>query len=403
MLQQYLGIHKAVGVGITVNRDGTLLVNACCVSANANRLDFVTKISGLRSVEELTAHFPPKSLISLNINGRGVLHKQVEKVETLSQNNFSKIFPNANIEDFYVQNFISGDWSFISVIRRTDGNDIIEQLQQSGFTPVMLSLGPFPVFTVLPQLNLYDAELIFDGHQISRDEAGNWIKYQYHEAARSPFPIKAESEKIDEVLLLAYASAFQLVMSQRIEPVKADVETLEEALAETLSKKKLQVYGSVVLACTFLLLLVNFVLFSSLSADNAQLAYRVSSTAKNTSDVKNIQDSIKSKELELQQLGWDGGVSKARLIDQMAACLPPDIRWKQVDINPEDNNESRIQRTLIFKNRQIRVTGLSDKVIPVNEWIARIKTQHWVREVALDNYLFNSEANTGQFTITVSY
>jgi Tfp pilus assembly protein PilN len=192
-------------------------------------------------------------------------------------------------------------------------------------------------------------------------------------------------------------------MSQRIEPIKADIETLEKAETEALSKKKLQVYGSIVLAITFLLLLINFILFSSLNADNIKLAYRVSSTARTSSDIKSIQDSIKSKELELQLLGWDNGVSKARLVDQMASCLPQEVTWKLVDINPVDNNESRAQRTLIFKNRQIKIAGLSDKVIPVNEWIARIKTQHWVKDVTLDNYVFNSEANTGQFTISVSY
>jgi len=96
-------------------------------------------------------------------------------------------------------------------------------------------------------------------------------------------------------------------------------------------------------------------------------------------------------------------VSKARLIGQMASCLPQEVTWKQVDMDPVDNDESRAQRTPIFKNRQIRIAGLSEKVIPVNEWIARIKTQHWVKDVTLDNYVFNNEANTGQFTISVSY
>jgi len=403
MLQQYLGINQAVGVGIAILRDGTYVINACSITANANQLDFETKILGLQSFDELSKHFQIKSLISLNINGKGIIHKQVERIDVLSQNNFSKIFPNANLEEFYVQNFISGSWSFVSVIRRTDADKIIGQIRELGFVPIMLSLGPFPVFNILPQLNIYDAELIFDRHQISRNEEGHWVKYQYDEAAKSPFPIKVESEKIDEQLLLAYVSAFQLVMSQRIEPIKAGMETLEKVEAEALSKKKLQVYGSIVLAITFLLLLVNFIVFSSLNADNTKLAYRVSSTARTSSDIKSIRDSIKSKELELQTLGWDDGVSKAHLVDQMASCLPQELTWEQVDINPVDNNESRAERTIIFKNREIKITGLSEKVIPVNEWIARIKTQHWVKDVILDNYVFNNEANTGQFTISVSY
>jgi hypothetical protein len=45
------------------------------------------------------------------------------------------------------------------------------------------------------------------------------------------------------------------------------------------------------------------------------------------------------------------------------------------------------------------VTGKSERIIPVNEWIARVKTQKWVKNVQLDSYTFSNELNTGQFTV----
>ena len=71
------------------------------------------------------------------------------------------------MEDFYLQNFVSGDSSFVSLIRQKDANQWIDKLNALGFTTLMLSLGPFPVQQILQQLNLYGEEVVFDGHQIS--------------------------------------------------------------------------------------------------------------------------------------------------------------------------------------------------------------------------------------------
>jgi len=39
----------------------------------------------------------------------------------------------------------------------------------------------------------------------------------------------------------------------------------------------------------------------------------------------------------------------------------------------------------------------------VNEWMARIKTKHWAKDVQLENYSFNNELNTGQFIVNITY
>ncbi|WP_448698209.1 hypothetical protein ACFGVR_15430 [Mucilaginibacter sp. AW1-3] len=403
MLTQYLNIQTATGVAITLAGDGTLTINACQVTANRNQLDITAKFTDLSTIRELAGHFPKKSLISLNLTGKGILHKQTEKVAGLTPNNFAQLLPNASLQDFYVQNFVSGDRSFISVIRKAEADRIIDQLRQEDLIPVMLSLGPFPVAAILPQLNVYDAEVVFDGHVLNRDEQSRITAYQSDPSARSPFPLKIESEKIEERLLLAYASAFQLILAPRLDPVQAATATTTQAYTDSLARKKLQAYGGMALIAVFLLLLVNFILFSWVSNDNAQMAYRVSRSAKSTEDIKGIQDQIKVKEQELRILGWDDGTNKAYLLDQMASCLPSEMTWKQVEVNPVDINQSRIQKLLVFKDRQIIVTGLSAKILPVNEWMARLKTQKWVKDIRLENYTLNTEKDSGQFTLTISY
>ena len=105
----------------------------------------------------------------------------------------------------------------------------------------------------------------------------------------------------------------------------------------------------------------------------------------------------------MQNLGWDGGINKSILIDQLASLLPADVSWREVTINPIDATTSRMQKTLQFMDRKIRVIGNAQRIVPVNEWIARAKTQKWVKNIQLDSYTYNSELNTGQFTVLIDY
>lgn len=403
MLEKYYRINQAAGVSIHIRNDGTLAVSACLVTVQDNQLEIAKKAPDLKTIDELKTQLPAKSCIALNLSGKGVLHKKIEKVDEVNQSNFNLVLPNGNTEDFYIQHFISGEHSFVSIIRRADADKWISGLEGIGFVPLMLSLGPFPVQNIISQLNVYDQEVIFNGNIIQRDEQSNWISYRYEEPALSPFALKVELESIHEKLVIPYAAAFQLVLASKLDAIHANVPALETTLSQKLADNKLKVQGFMVLGVLFILLLINFVLFSWLGSSNAELSAQASRTAQSTTDIQGISDTIKQKEGLLHILGWEEGINKSALIDQVAAMLPPELSWKEVAIDPIDLNTTRAQKSLAFYNREIRIVGNSEKIIPVNEWIARVKTKNWVKNIQLDSYAYNSELNTGQFTITITY
>lgn len=403
MLQQYYHINQAAGISIGIGKDGAYSVSACSVSVEKNRLQLTAKLPGFSSISDVAKQLPALSLVALNLYGRGVLQKQVEKTEEITQNNFSQILPNANIADFYVQNFISGSHSFVSVIRRAEADKWIALVNEAGFSVLMLSLGPFPVKHVLSQLNVYGNDVKFDGNIISRNDQLEWISAKYDEGAASDFPLKIESESIDEKLVVAYASAFQLVLSSKIDVIQVDAPELNAALQKVTEEKKLKVYGALVLAVFFVLLLVNFFVFSSLNSSNGKLTEQVSRSSQNSDDLQQTNLLVRQKDSLTRVLGWEGGINKAALIDQVAAMLPPEITWKEAWVDPVDLAASRNQKTILFSTRKIRIMGNSERIIPVNEWIARIKTKSWVKNVQLDSYAFSTEQNTGIFTIVIDY
>jgi hypothetical protein len=402
-LDRYYRIERVAGVHLQIMPDGSTLIQVCSVFASGNELQIDKRIKDLTSIVQLKEHLPPKQAIALVISGKGVLQKQVEKIDSVDQTVFGNILPNAKIADFYVQNFISGNTSFVSLIRKTEADRWIGELTGLEYQPLMLSLGPFVMDTIMPQLNIYEQEFIVNGYQISRNEQGSWTGASYEESATSAFSFKLASERVDEKLIIPYAAAFQLVLCNNIEIVSVGTDYLEAALEKKLSDQKVKVQGSLILIGLFSILLINFVFFSWLNSSNNALTVQVSRYNLSTSNQEELSQQIKQKEARLKQLGWDGGLNKSILIDQVASMLPPEITLKEIAVNPVDPVTTRSQKTISFMDRKMRIVGVSEQIIAVNEWIARIKTRPWVKNVQLESYGFNNELNTGQFAINIEY
>lgn len=402
MLKTYYRINEAAGLAIHISADGNAELNACAVTVNKNQLSIEKKVTGLADLNDLKKHFQIKH-VAVNLSGKGVLHKQTALIEELNAHNFGQLFLNAPIQDFYVQHFKSGDISFVSVIRKSEADKWLLALESAGYIPLILSLGPFAAEQVQDQLNVYEGGLVFDGHTVERNESKAWTAYRYIENNSAAYPLKIALEQLHEKLLLAYAVAFQLVLAGQLQLTDAEVPELRQRLDALLAKKKLTVNAAVVLIIFFILLLVNFVLFSSLYSDNNQLTDKVSQITKSSISVHGVQEQVSQKEALLKELGWDGNINKSVLIDQLAALMPGEITLDVIAVNPADQEQSRLQKTVAFHDGQIDLTGHSDKIIPLNEWIARIRTKAWVKNIQLENYSFNNEQNTGLFTIVINY
>ena len=401
MLEQYYRISEAAGVAIAIQPDGEVHIHACKLSVNRNQLIFDKKITSLKKTEDLIKHLPAKTQVAVNISGKGVLEKQLEKLEDVNETNFSKVLPNANISDFYVQNFISGDRSFISAIRKTEADKWISHLQHAGFEPLMLSLGPFPVYNVTAQLNNYADDLVFNGYAIRLNEQKDWLSVNYNTNNIAQYSLKIETETIDEKLLLPYAAAFQLLLNDKVDAIHTAA--LAAGFEQLLEEKKIKAYAFLILLVFFVLLLINFFLFSWLNSENSHLADQLGRSAQNQVDIQGLNRQIREKEVLLNVLGWEDNINKSSLIDQVSSLLPREISWTKAEIDPVDIATSRNQKAIVFFARKMRISGNSEKIIPVNEWIARIKTRPWVKNIQLDSYTFNSELNTGQFIISIDY
>ncbi|GGH22107.1 hypothetical protein [Mucilaginibacter phyllosphaerae] len=402
-LAKFIHIGQCIGISIRLSANGGLSADACQVIRREGKLDINQQIPACTSLNELFKLLPAKSIIALNITGRGVVNKQEETAGSADTVEFDRIMPGANPDDFFMQRFVSGNNIFSSVIRRSEADKLLDACASAGFKPVMLSLGPFPADVILNQLNNYGEDLVFNGHRISYNEHQEWLSYGYKPDMTAQFPIKADMETLLERMILPYAAAFQVILTKKVEPVCAEVPLLRSNLTGLLDAIKLKITGAMILAIFFVLLAVNTVLFSWLFTDNDRLSAQLSRSSRDTEGIREIEERVSRDEILLKELGWDGGINKSMLIDKVAALLPEGITWKEVNINPVDPQRSRQDKVVRFADRRLSISGNAAAVLDVNEWIARVKTMAWVKNARLESYTYNNELNTGQFKILLEY
>ncbi|MCC8409355.1 PilN domain-containing protein [Mucilaginibacter sp. UR6-1] len=403
MLERFYQIDTATGLTLHLLPDGSYIAHACSICVKGTQLDIEKKLTGKHSLKDVAKELNNGTLIALNINGKGVLTKIVELNGENVSPDFASILPGADPADYYRQDFRSGASVFISLIRRTDADRWMAQLHTMGFKVFLLSLGPFAVDQILPQLNNYSDTLIFDGHQIGLGEKNHWMSYVYQDGKKAELPFKIESERMDERLLLPYAAAFQLALHDRLAVIGVDSEEITELRNGWMQRKKLKAQAMLMLMAFFVLLLINFLVFNHFYTENLELQSRTKLIEQNAGDARQESIKIKEQEAVLQKLGYNGSKLKSVMIDQLCSLLPDGVTLTAFEINPVDQKKSRELRNTYFIDHRLKITGNADRVLNVNEWLALMGTCKWLKNAELEIYRVNPETGIGQFVITAAY
>ncbi len=398
-----LWISNCVGLELVIGPGGAVTFNAVSIRVEGKLLTFEKKVAGLTSLEAVRTSFPDNPFSALIINGKGVLHKKIAKVPALDEKIMGQILPNANPVDFYIQNFESGESSFVSLMRKSDADTWIARLRASGFKLLSLSFGPFTVQQVYRQLNLDQREAVFGNYQIQRDKGGYWLNWATSSTHQATFPIKVEDEILDENILIAYGAAFQLLYFTKLNPVIAATEALEEVRVTLSGNKKLQAAGLTLLFTFFLLLVINFIALSYYASRVDKISLISRNTIQEHGQAQAKLNQLNSDIALLDSVGYNGGMNEAQMIDQLAGYLPAGMSWRTFVINPPDEAKARNEKKLIFSDRLIHIQGECEEVGQINTWIGNARRISWVRSIVMENYTVNQESSKGEFVMSIRY
>ncbi|WP_199137837.1 hypothetical protein [Pedobacter sp. ASV12] len=393
------GLNTVLGVELHSLGDNSYSCRFCQLAKKDNELHIESNkvIEGPlhKVLESLPKNFP----VALTLTGRGIIHKNMQvATDTLPEQVIQQAFPSIEVKDFYVQSYVQGNNALGSIIRRQGVDELLDKLGRAGLKVLMLSLGGIVTAPIWPQLNIYSTEMRFAGHGFVLTAERHFMSYSAEAGLKHDFQVKIEQELIPEENILAYASAFQLVLHEKLTPILANVERVNSAFSDFLGNASLKKKALIFLFGLFGLLLISFGLFSYYNQENAKLAQQVGAQTASADQTDLLQKNIASNEYLLKQLHWNGGYNYGFLLNEIGKSMPRQLSLHEVAVNDFKTDAEKAER-----QPSIKILGSTDNLTAVNNWIFVLKEMPWVKSAKLLKYQEDQETTAYQFSLIITY
>lgn len=402
MLGLQQGLVRCTGAEVHLNPDGSYDIRILCLTLDKKQINITGKKRYSGSVTKIT-DFVPHGPLAVTLTGKGVLIKKTALLEGASTGALQQLFPALKLDEFYVQHFPAGGHSFVAIVRRELADAVLSVFKKQGAEVLMLSLGPFVVDQVIPQLNVYGESLSFDGHELVLNEAKEWMDYRYNSLSENGFPLKIDLETIPSEYLLAYSTAFQLILNEKLELVQVAAEAIEQRLVAFVAELKFKRNGTAMVVFFFILLLVNFLALSAYNSGNEKLMSKAGRQSYIFENRAKLEQEVKDKEQLVKRLGWNKGYRYAFLCDQIGVTVPKGIILDELQINPLSGGETGLTKGTPLVLGSIKVKGQTNSVYAVNSWIYELKQKNWVKDVQLEKYTADEQRQAQVFTLLLKY
>lgn len=345
------------------------------------------------------AAIPKKQAIALSLSGKGIIHKNVENVNELDENQlFHQAFPSIEAKDFYVQYLNEGQNAVISVIRKGTVDELLDKLKRAGLNIYMLSLGGLAITQIWPQLNVYDTTVLIDHHSFDLDHNKQLLKYSYGKVRQSKFELKVGQEVIPDEHIVGYATAFQLILHDRLSTVKIKEISINDDWGAYITNEKLKQRSLIFLCALFGLLLLNFLLFSHYNQENAKLSEQLGTQTANSDQMETMKRNVATNERLLKQLNWNAGYNYGFVLNEIGESSPKQLQFLALTMNEYKTEQEKLERS-----PQINIIGSTANLTAVNNWVFVLKEKSWVKSVRLLKYQEDQETGIYQFNLMITY
>ena len=392
-------IQSVVGIEVLLLPDGQVEYSYVRLSRK-NKLIVTDNMSfGITDLTNLQSIADHNTPVCLSLSGRGILHKKVRQASGDADKNLLSIFPNINLNEFYIQRYIVGQDVIFSIIRRKTFDDVLDLFKQANLPIVSASLGPFAISKLLPIIELESNSVVIGSHQIAIENS-LIAEYSFANQEYQNRSFKIDKEIIPEVVVIAYATALQNLIFART-PIALDVADLNRSKEELINRRVFKVAGLAALILFFMALLVNFLLFNYYNQQYIELSADYSAYSVSKIEFDSINKKIAEREFFLQEAGWMKPSQISFYADQIAASVPSSVLLREMSINPLDNGLTRAEKKHVFSFNRIMLSGVCNKPTDLNSWILSVKLMSWVSEVEIRNYTYDDKIHRGLFLLEI--
>ncbi|GGH16457.1 hypothetical protein FAZ19_05775 [Sphingobacterium alkalisoli] len=410
-IRKHYRIPAAIGISATLGSEADTYALSH-LRFGKEGIDLVSTES-FAQLEDLASYCPaePATPVSLYLEGKGILVKEIPRTADTKWDEelISQIFPHFSADKFYYSYLEGTEYFWVAIAKRDRVDGILLQLEERQIAVVQLFIGPFVFDAILKQVNTYNKHYLFAGHAIQTDEEGVWNAYRYDIQQQAKFQLKVGNRPIDAQYIGSYAAAFNTLMHEFVSDRSLSIDRLTERFQEALAKIQFKNNGLLLLATTFILLVLSTVLYSYYYSENEVLSARTTQQASSQKDVEQLQQEIAQQDSVLKELGWNGGVSKTWLLDQLGVSLneAPYVSLTDIRINPQPERRRGAKVSTQDNRNKIVLKGKCATLDGLNQWVRKLNQEPWVDQVQITQFtesqVFDDEQQVFSLEIIFSY
>ena len=401
-----LRINRAFGVEILLLPSDELIARVVILKLERSKVVKEKESQPFQSLEELQKLIPPGSPVAVTINGKGVLHKKIER-DAWSENILERILPNANPADFYLDKFECETFYSIHVVRKAVYDSILDHLVRSKFRILSVSLGIPTIRYSIPYMNgIGPNEGIKANHHIIYvDHEKKIIDVQIISDDPGQTSASVEYNIGDQYVfaknLLAFSSAMGLLAGAAFDDTDVVNATLAAEKREYRYFKYFKAASWSLLCVVFSLLLANFLVYMHYSRSNLEHVSSLLSTQEERQKTEKLEAEILAKEGFLNKYGWDRPARISFYADRIAALVPDDALLTDLKINPIVTSVLGGDGLPKFQQDTIQVSGSCEDPAELNRFANNLRNVVDFKEINIKSYLYKKEIQTGLFSMEI--
>ncbi len=344
-------------------------------------------------VEDAVQKIKQVQHIHLIFNNEKVLSKMINDAQLADKLLFSKAFPNTKLSDFYFDIVRFNNSAFISIVRKQDVQSVITHIQNEGVIVSGFSIGNGSVFsniTIFSEGSVHTSNL-----HIELEE-------------NQPINIAAIKPVSKEILLgeLKLESDYLLGFTTALQFYKGELKSKSNELLIKLHQNFLQkrVFDIGIrfgLGILFVGLLVNFLFFSSYSAESEKNKTELALNSAHKKQLISLNNLVEKKKLLVTSMESISDSRVTWLLNTLLSSVPSTVYLEKVAYQPKIKTQAE-NKPIIFTENQVVVKGTSVNDTKFTEWLQYLEEADWTAEVRdVDYGTGSSKENSFEFVVVI--
>lgn len=334
------------------------------------------------TLEKEKSKFP----LSLVINNKNVLQKEIEGTESNDKKLLHKAFPNITIADFYFEIIHFDNKSIISICRKTYVDELIDSLSDT-FRIASISLGISPVKQLV---NFNIPEKIYTNSQIINFGSEGQLLNSLVDTS-SQFCNINELD-IQSAYILSFSGILQMLFKNEVS--SGNIKELSQKLIEDFRQKSFFELGlKTAIGFILCLLLINFLVFNHYFKKANHLTETASLNKAGIENVVKLKNRIKDKEQKLEDFSIQSASKSSLKINEIVKNIPSSLLLSEITYYPLQKKVKE-NEAIIVEDKIINVTGNTLNNEAFTHWIEQTEKLDWIERIVITSFGRDTENKT---------